>query len=85
MVDCYADTNFEGLWGYENPKDPICDKSRTGFVVTFDNFPQLWVSKLQIYIAISILHCEYVILSHSVRSLLPLKSLIKEVMKKMVI
>ena len=37
------------------------------------------MSKLQTYIAISTLHSEYVALFHSVRALLPLKSLIKEV------
>ena len=37
------------------------------------------MSKLQTEIAISTIHSEYVVLSHSVRALLPLKSLIKEV------
>ena len=37
------------------------------------------MSKLQTDIALSTLHSEYVALSHSVRALLPLKSLIKEV------
>ena len=23
VVDCYADANFAGLWGHENPQDPI--------------------------------------------------------------
>ena len=43
----------------------------------------LWVSKLQTYIALSTLYSEYVALSHSVRALLPLKSLIKEVIYKL--
>ena len=79
IVDCYADTDFTGLWGYENPQDPICARSRTGFVVTFANCPLLWMSKMQAEIALSTLHSEYVELSNSVRALLPLKSLIKEV------
>ena len=66
-------------------QDPICDRSRTGFVVTFANFPLLWVSKLQTDIALSTLHSEYVALSHSVRSLLPFKSLNKEVIDNLVI
>ena len=78
-VDCYADKDFAELWGHEDPQDPICARSRTGFVVTFANCPLLWVSKLQTEIALSTLHSEYVVLSHSVRSLLPLKSLTKEV------
>ena len=47
VVDCYADADFAGLWGHEDPQDPICARSRTGFVVTFANCPILWVSKLQ--------------------------------------
>ena len=47
VVDCYADANFAGLWGHENPQDRIYARSRTEFVVTFANFPLLWVSKLQ--------------------------------------
>ena len=76
---CYADADFEGLWGHEDPQESICARSRTGFVVTFSNYPLLWVSKIQTEIALSTLHSEYVSLSHSVRSLLPLKSLIKKV------
>ena len=40
-VDCYADAYFAGLWGHEDPQDPICARSRTGFVVTFANCPLL--------------------------------------------
>ena len=67
VVDCYADANFGGLWGHENPQDPICDGSRTGFVVFSDNCPLLWVSKLQTYISLSTIHSDYVALSHSFR------------------
>ena len=34
-MDCYTDADFAGLWGHGNPQDPICARSRTGFVVTF--------------------------------------------------
>ena len=42
-VDYYADAYFLGLWGHENPQDPICARIRTVFVVTFSNCPVLWV------------------------------------------
>ena len=85
VVGFYADAYFAGLWGHENPQDPICDRSRTGFVVTFDNFPLLWVSKLKTEIALYTLHSEYVTLSHSIKSLIPLKSIIKKVIDNLVI
>ena len=46
VVDCYADADFAGLWGNENPQDPICARSKAGFVVTSDNCSILWVSKI---------------------------------------
>ena len=79
VVDCYADADFAGLWEHEDPQDPICARSRTGFLVTFANFNLLWMSKLQTEIALSTIHSEYVAFSHSIRALLSLKSLIKEV------
>ena len=48
-------------------------------MVTFANFPLLWVSKLQTEISLSTLHYEYVALSHSVRELFTLKIIIKGV------
>ena len=47
--------------------------------MTFSNCPLLWVSKLHTEIFLSTIHLEYVALYHSVRVLIPLKSLIKEV------
>ena len=46
VVGCYDDADFVGMLVYNNPQDPICDRSRTGFVVTFSNSPLLWVSKI---------------------------------------
>ena len=46
MVDCYDDADFVGLWGHENPQEPICARSRTGFALIFFNFPLLWMSKI---------------------------------------
>ena len=78
VVDFYADADFAGMWVHEDPQDLICARSRNGFVVTFANFPLLWVSKLQTEIALFNLHSEYMALSHSVRALLPLKNLSKK-------
>ena len=43
VVDCYDDADFVGLWGHKNSQDPICARSRTGFVVTFSYYTLLWV------------------------------------------
>ena len=54
-------------------------------MVTFVNCPLLWVLKLQTNIALSTINSDYVVLSHSVRSLLLLKTSIKEVIENLVI
>ena len=41
LVYFYADEDFAGLWGHENPQDPIFARSRTVFVVTFSIIPLL--------------------------------------------
>ena len=43
MVDFYTGAYFAGMWRHEDPQDPIYDRSRTGFVVTFNNFPVVGV------------------------------------------
>ena len=80
-LDCYVDTDFAGLWGAEDPQDPVCIKSRTGYVITLSGAPVLWVSKLQTEIALSTTEAEYVALSQSMRDLLPMKSLLSELIK----
>jgi hypothetical protein len=80
-VDCYVDADFAGLYGVEDVHDPVCAKSRTGYVMTISDCPLMWVSKLQTEIALSTQHSEYVALSTSCRDLLPIKRLVHELME----
>ena len=41
VVNFYAGADFAGMWGYENPQDPICARSRTVFVEKISNCPLL--------------------------------------------
>ena len=43
VADCYADADLSGMCEHQNPQDTICDKSRIGFLETFDNCTLLWV------------------------------------------
>ncbi len=81
-VDCYVDADFAGLWGTKSPDDPISVKSRTGYVITVAGCPILWVSKLQSLISLSTLESEYIALSHALRDLIPLRSLLAEVLSQ---
>ena len=51
-LSCYVDSDFGGLFGSEDPRNPVSVKSRTGYIIKFGNVPILWVSKLQTQIAI---------------------------------
>ena len=52
-LDAYVDADFAGLYGFEDPNDPVSVKSRTGYVVTVGGCPLIWKSKLQSLIALS--------------------------------
>ena len=78
-VDCFVYADFAGQWNVENPEDPLCVKSRTGYVLLAGNCPVEWVSKLQSEISVSTMEAEYISLSTSMRDLISLRTLVDEV------
>jgi hypothetical protein len=54
-----VDADFAGGWGYEDPTDPVCVKSRTGFIIEKMGCPIQLTSKLQTNIATSTMEAEY--------------------------
>ena len=76
-VDCYVDADFAGLFGAEDSQNPICAKSRTGYVLFLANCPLMWVSKMQTEIASSTMESEYIALSQSMRDLIPVRRLLQ--------
>jgi hypothetical protein len=82
-MDCYVDADFAGLWNVEHHDDPVCVKSRTGFVITLGGCPLHWVSKLQTEVALSTTEAEYIALSQAMRHLLPMRRILLEIGTKM--
>ena len=80
LLDCYVDADFAGLWSYEDDQDPVCVKSRTGYVMTLGDCPIHWTSKLQQEISLSTLEAEYIVLSQAMHELLPMMRLYDELM-----
>ena len=78
-VDCFVDADFAGQWNVENPEDPLCVKSRTGYVLLVRNCPVQWASKLLSEILVSMMEAEYISLSTAMRDLIPLRTLVDEV------
>ena len=81
QLDCYVDADFAGLWRQEDDQDPVCVKSRTGYVFTLAKCPVLWKSSLQTEIALSMLESEYIALSQALRELIPARRLLEEIVK----
>ena len=79
-VDCYVDADFAGTFGSEDPNHPESVKTRTGYIILYLGSPLLWVSKLQTQIALSTMEAEYVALSQSMRDLIPIREVLKEIM-----
>ena len=67
------DAYFTVLWKHEYGQDPVCVKSRTGYVMTLGVCPLHWVSKIQTEMSLSTLESEYTALSQAMRDLLPLR------------
>ena len=78
-IDCYVDADFAGLHGRDPDYAPTSAKSRTGYIITLGGCPILWKSQLQTEISLSTLEAEYSALSASMRIMLPLKSMLTEV------
>ena len=72
-LDLYVDADFAGLWTYEDEQDPVCVKSRTGYVITLGDFPIHFSSKLQTEVATSTLESEYIALAQAIQELVPLR------------
>jgi hypothetical protein len=77
-INCYPDSDFDGLWKYEDYQDPHCGQSRTGYVITLANCPILWSRKFQTEIAFSTMEAEYIALSTSSKDLFPIINLTVE-------
>ena len=78
-LDCYADASFGGMFSVSDPNDPICAKSRYGFLITLGDVPVMWKSKLSTITCMSTFESEWLALNHSCRALIPLRLLLIEV------
>jgi len=79
-LEVYADADFAGNWNKATAaSDASTAKSRSGFVITFAGCPILWSSKLQTQIALSTTEAEYISLSESLRSAIPLMHILDEI------
>jgi hypothetical protein len=77
--DCYVDADFCGMYGHEDPQDPLSVKSRTGYVFTLGENPIHWASKLQPTIALSTVEAEYQALSMALKEFVVMRRVAQEI------
>lgn len=75
-MDYYVDSDFSGLWPNEDKLDPICVKSRTGYVICLADCSLVWKFILQEIIAMSTCMSGYIVWSTVMKDLLPLKEFV---------
>lgn len=80
-MDVYVDADFAGGWGFEDPTDPACVRSRTGYIIEIMGCPVVWKSKLQTDIATSTMEAEYSALSMAMRAAIPILEVCRYVIK----
>ena len=77
--DTYADASFVGVWNTTWSDELSSVISRTDYFILYDNCTIIWCSKLMTEITLSITESEYVALSQSMRDVIPLLDLLKEI------
>ena len=78
-LEMFADAEFGGSWDKATAEDdPSTARSRIGYVIRYAGVPIVWVSKLATEICLSTCEAEYVALSESLRSAIPLMQLLDE-------
>ena len=78
-IDAYPDTDFAGLYNYEEHNYPICVQSRTVFVINFSGCPIFWDSHIQTETATITMQSEVIYLAACCRELIPIIAMVDEV------
>ncbi len=78
-LELFVDADFAGLYKREPDSESDSARSRTGYIIMLGGCPLVWKSQLQTEISLSTLEAEYSALSFALRTLLPLKRLLKGV------
>jgi hypothetical protein len=80
-LETWVDADFAGLHGREPPDDRNNVRSRMGYIITFGGIPLIWRSQLISEICNSTLHAEYVALANALRTLIPIRALLKDTLE----
>ena len=80
-LTCFCDADFAGLYRSDPDSSISSAKSRSGFLISVSGCPLIWKSQLQSTIALSTAESEYYSLSIAMRTLLPIRLLLLEIIE----
>ena len=78
-LECHVDADFAGGWNKADANSADAVMSRTGYIISYAGCPLIWCSRLQTEIALSTVEAEYLALSQSLREVIPLMQLLREI------
>ena len=81
-LECYVDADYAGLYNREPPENPISVKSRTGFIISVAGCYVMCKSQLQSTIALSTSEAEYGALSQGMRTIIPFRETLVELINE---
>jgi hypothetical protein len=81
LIDCYVDVDFASLYGKDPDASRSSAKSHLGYVITVGGVPLIWKSQLIQEICLSTTFAKYNSLSQALRVILPICSLILELIE----
>ena len=77
----WVDADFAGLHGREPAESPSSARSRLGYIMTLGGFPLTWRTTLITSICQSTLEAEYAALVSAVRTAIPIKNLVMDLLQ----
>ena len=81
-LEVFVDSDFAGNWDKkEAPHDKDTARSRHGYIIRYAGCPLVWKSQLQSEIALSSTEAEVTGLSYSLREVIPIMELLKEMQR----
>jgi hypothetical protein len=77
-LELYVDADFSGNWDPKESWDRDTARSRHGYILKYENCPILWKLQLQTEIALSSTESKYTGMSYSLREVITLMELLRE-------
>ena len=79
-LECFLDNDFASNYNSCHDRGTTSNKSCTGYTILYQGCPTVWTPKLQTQCGPSSAESEYLALSQSMRDILRLREILKEVM-----